>query len=422
MVGRLTSLRRWPWSGRRRAAFAVLVAAVALLHGVVTRDLARRLAAAEADARRPMPARIEVAYVRTLEPEAPKVAAPAPAPAPTRPRVATARRAAKPVAKAASAVAEAEALAKARAAEPEASAPAPGPAPATVAAAVAAASQGDAAGLAASAPESPELLADAAAAAAAALTAAASSASSAASSAAADSVVTAASAPGGATFTWPTATRVSYLLTGYWRGDLTGRAEVEWIRVGSRYQVHVDLFAGPEFAPLFSRRMSSEGNLGDTGLAPDRYDEDTQVVTRDRRRASVVFAGDEIVLANGQKRERLRGVQDAASQFIQFTWLFGTQPERLRAGNSFDVPLALPRSMSLWTYDVQAEQTLHTPFGPLATYHLKPRRATRKPGDWMVDMWFAPELRYLPVRIRIEQETGSFVELVIAKKPEIAAS
>ena len=78
--------------------------------------------------------------------------------------------------------------------------------------------------------------------------------------------------------------------------------------------------------------------------------------------------------------------------------------------------------MSLWTYEVAAEQTLHTPFGPLATFHLKPRRESRKPGEWLVDMWFAPELRYLPVRIRIEQEAGSFVDLVIAKKPEIAAS
>ena len=225
-----------------------------------------------------------------------------------------------------------------------------------------------------------------------------------------------------ATFAWPAATRVSYLLSGHWRGELTGRAEVEWIRVGSRYQVNVDLIAGPEFAPIFSRRMTSEGRLGETGLAPERYDEDTQVVLRDRRRVSVRFEADAVVLANGDRREHLRGVQDSASQFIQFTWLFGTQPALLRVGNRFDVPLALPRSMSLWTYEVAAEQTLHTRFGPLATFHLKPRRESRKPGEWLVDMWFAPELRFLPVRIRIEQETGSFVDLVIARKPEIAAS
>ena len=86
MVGRLThpaDARRPRW---RRPAFVALVALVGALHVAATHELAARLAAAEADARRPMPARIEVAYVRTLEPEAPTVVSKAPvtagAPAP----------------------------------------------------------------------------------------------------------------------------------------------------------------------------------------------------------------------------------------------------------------------------------------------------------------------------------------------------
>ncbi|MEP7301612.1 MAG: DUF3108 domain-containing protein, partial [Caldimonas sp.] len=233
---------------------------------------------------------------------------------------------------------------------------------------------------------------------------------------------TPASSPAAEAFVWPTATRVSYILNGYWRGELDGRAEVEWIRVGERYQVNVVLFAGPEFAPIFSRRMTSEGRIAESGLVPDRYDEDTQVMFRDRRRVSVVFAPDTVLLGNGQQRERLAGVQDTASQFIQFTWMFGSQPEQLRVGNSFEFPLALPRSLNRWTYDVAGEETLHTSFGPLATFHLKPRRGARRPGEWLVEMWFAPELRFLPVRIHIEQEAGTFVDLLIAKKPEIAGS
>ena len=97
-------------------------------------------------------------------------------------------------------------------------------------------------------------------------------------------------------------------------------------------------------------------------------------------------------------------MQDTASQFIQFTWLFGSQPERLRVGNSFELPLALPRSMNVWIYDVAEEQVLHTRSARSNTFHLKPRRAARRPGEWLVDMWFAPELRFLPVRLRIEQD------------------
>jgi hypothetical protein len=357
---------------RRAAAFFALVAAVAVLHAWFTAVIVERMAEIDAAAAR-MPARIEVAYVKTLELEPPKPLAAVVAP-PPRPRVAS-RRVAKRVEPAASAASE-----PAAAEAPERVAAAPVSVP-----------------VASAAEEPAPVVADAAPPASAAGSA---------------------SAVEG--FVWPKATRVSYLLTGNWRGELNGRAEVEWIKIDDRYQVNVDMFAGPEFAPLLSRRMTSEGRIVAAGLSPDRYDEDTKVMMRDSRRVSVVFAPDSVTLGNGQQRDRVPGVQDTASQFIQFTWMFGAHPEKLRVGNSFELPLALPRSMNTWTYDVAEEEVLHTAVGPLNTFHLKPRRGTRRPGEWTVDMWFAPELRYLPVRVHIEQDTGTYVDLLIARKPEIA--
>jgi hypothetical protein len=363
---------------RRALAFVALVIAVAIAHAWLTARLAERMGEIESGAAR-MPARVEVAYVKTLELEAPKPLAASPPP-PPRPR---APRVAKRVEPAASAPAEkAEEPPPQRVVEapPEPAAPAPAE-PASMPT------------------EPPPVVAEAPAPA---------------------RRPAAASAVEG--FVWPKATRVSYLLNGYWRGDLNGRAEVEWIRIDDRYQVNVDMYAGPQFAPIMSRRMTSEGRIVPGGLAPDRYDEDTKVAMRDNRRVSVVFTPDSVTLGNGQQRERLPGVQDTASQFIQFTWMFGTQPERLRVGNTFEFPVALPRSMNKWVYDVAEEEVLHTAIGPLATFHLKPRRESRRPGEWLVEMWFAPELRFLPVRIRIEQDAATFVDLLIERKPDIAGS
>ncbi len=380
--------------GSRRTAFVTVVAVVALLHLIVTHEVAAELA--DFNAANAMPARIQVAYVRILEPEAPKAAAPLPvakvAAAPARPRAvhrpARAASAAEPVL--------AQASAPPATAADSASAP-----DAALAAASAASAASDSASAALAA------LAAASAASAAAVPVAA---------------ATPPDAAASGTFSWPTATRVSYDVTGNYRGPLDGKAEVEWIRVDEHYQVNVDLFAGPQFAPIFSRHMMSEGTVAAGGLTPDRYNEETQFLTRDKRRVSVTFAPDSVELADGQKRDRMPGVQDTASQFIQFTWLFGSKPEALRVGASFEFPLALPRSMKRWTYDVVGEDTLYTPFGALPAYHLKPRIVERKPGELTVEMWFAPELRYLPVRIRIEQDAGTFVDLMISKKPEIAAS
>ena len=41
--------------------------------------------------------------------------------------------------------------------------------------------------------------------------------------------------------------------------------------------------------------------------------------------------------------------------------------------------------------------------------------------DLTAEIWFAPQLRYLPVRIRVEQDPQTFVDLVIARKPELAS-
>ncbi len=397
-MDRRVNRSRAPWPGGwRRGTFAAVVAVVVLLHLGVTSEVAGRMA--DADPTTTMPARIEIAYVKTLELEEPAPAATGVAPplaqAPAAPRAAHVPR---KVVAAASAASDAERLVAEAAA-----------ASASAAAAEAAAVQASAVAEAASASRAATGIATATAASDATTTASATASAS-------------APASGPAGFVWPRATRVSYILNGNYRGDVNGRAEVEWIRTGQRYQVNVDLYAGPTFAPILSRKMTSEGAITDSGLAPDRYDEDTQVLFRDRRRMTVTFAPDAITLGNGQKREPMAGVQDTASQFIQFTWLFGAQPEELRVGNVFEFPLALPRSMKRWTYDVTEQETLYTPFGALTAYHLKPRLDGRKPGDITVEMWFAPELRFLPVRIRIEQDPGTYLDLLISKKPEIADS
>ena len=121
-------------------------------------------------------------------------------------------------------------------------------------------------------------------------------------------------------------------------------------------------------------------------------------------------------MANGATR--CPGVQDTASQFVQLTYVFSTRPELLRVGGTVDIPLALKNKVDVWTYDVVGEEILATPFGPLPTLHLTPQRPA-KPGDLSAEIWFAPLLRYLPVRIRIRQDAQTYIDLLISKRPEL---
>jgi Protein of unknown function (DUF3108) len=218
---------------------------------------------------------------------------------------------------------------------------------------------------------------------------------------------------------WPASTQLSYALSGYYRGEVQGQAQVQWIREGRHYQMHLDVEVGPSFAPLISRSMSSDGLLTSEGIAPQRFDEDTRVLLRERRRVTIHFEGQVLRLADGKPQPQPAGVQDAASQFVQLTWLFLTGREQLRPGLQVEMPLALPRRLYRWRYEVIGEEELATPMGPLQAWHLRPHSDTRHraSGDLHAEVWLAPSLQYLPVRLRISQEDGSYIDLMLKASP-----
>ncbi|MFM9914615.1 MAG: DUF3108 domain-containing protein [Rhizobacter sp.] len=397
-----TSLRA-PVVGRQRlAGRAALLGTVVAMHACVMHGISQQMLDFETASE--MPARIELVYGRDMESSTP----PAAVEGPTAPRVASppprSERQATPVADAASAPAQPPPP-PVEAPEQVAAEPVDGASEASPAMPAASSSTGAAApGLASViGPTSP----------------AASPAADASSGVAA--AAPAASAASAEAYSWPPSTRITYELTGNYRGEVHGSATVDWVRVGARYQVHLDVLVGPSFAPILSRRMSSEGQLTDAGLAPERYDEDSKAMFRDRRRAQVLLERDAVVLNSGERLERLAGVQDSASQFVQLAYLFSRHPELLTPGGTVDIPLALPRRMGIWTYDVRNPEVLHTPFGALDAVPLQPRRDSRKKDELSAQVWFAPSLRYLPVRIRIQQDnnTDTYIDLMIERRPQL---
>jgi hypothetical protein len=223
-------------------------------------------------------------------------------------------------------------------------------------------------------------------------------------------------------FEWPPSTRLAYRLHGHYRGALEGQAQVRWVHTaGQRYQVQMDVVIGLPIAPLMSRRVTSEGAVGAGGLVPQRYEEHTRIGPAPPSTLQIAFGADGVRLANGRQTGAPAGVQDSASQFVQLAWLFNMQPQRLRAGERIVMPLALPRRVGPWIYEVQAEETLATPLGDLVTHALKPQSGAARPGELAVQMWIAPSLQYLPVRIRIEQGPDTWIDLLIDEPPLQAA-
>ena len=221
------------------------------------------------------------------------------------------------------------------------------------------------------------------------------------------------------TDTWPPDTRLTYRLTGNYRGELTGSARVQWQHVAAansgaegksdprRYQVQLEM----SLSSFVVATMTSQGKITETGLLPEVYEEKLPGNVR-----RVTFEDAQIRFNTGRVDVRPTTVQDTASQFVELSHRFATGLETLRAGAEVRVWLARPGGLDFWTYDVLAPEILQTPMlGPIEAFHLKPRPLANPRGPIIAEMWFAPSLQYLPVRVRIAMGGNNFVDLMVER-------
>lgn len=212
-------------------------------------------------------------------------------------------------------------------------------------------------------------------------------------------------AESGALDSWPVDTRLSYELRGEWRGPLYGDARVQWQRDQDKYQVRMDV----RIQVFGTQVFTSQGEVTPQGLLPRAYEE-----LRPGKRRAAQFGDEILMLENGKTAKRPPGVQDTASQFVELTHRFATGKEVLEVGRSVTIWLARPGSVDQWTYDIVAKEILRTPkLGDIEAFHLKPRPIANPRGNITAEMWFAPSLLYLPVKIRVTMGNEAHLDLLV---------
>ena len=205
---------------------------------------------------------------------------------------------------------------------------------------------------------------------------------------------------------WPVDTRITYKLTGLFRGGpLYGTAKVQWLRQGGLYQARVEL----SVPPFFNAAYTSQGQVTLQGLIPQAFED-----TRGSRKRLTRITDKEVVQYDGRSFERPPGVQDLASQFIEIGHRFRTGQAPTAPGSTLTLPLVRPGAVETWTYDVFAHEALRTPrLGDLDTVRVTPRPFTNARGTLASEIWFAPRLQYMPVRLKMTFGEEAWVELLV---------
>jgi hypothetical protein len=78
----------------------------------------------------------------------------------------------------------------------------------------------------------------------------------------------------------------------------------------------------------------------------------------------------------------------------------------------FELSMTNGRKLGHYLYTVQAGVEIETPLGRISTLHLVKQH---RPDESGIEIWLAPQHRYLPVRLVVLEEGGSRYEQVITK-------
>ena len=122
--------------------------------------------------------------------------------------------------------------------------------------------------------------------------------------------------------------------------------------------------------------------------------------------------------ANSPDAPLLKGAQDRLSVVLQLSALFAGDPTRYPLGTMLSFQTVSQREAEVWQFKVDNEETLSLPYGDLPS--IKLLRTPRRDFDQRIELWLAPSLGYLPVRLRITNANGDFVDQLLRSVEKIA--
>jgi len=180
--------------------------------------------------------------------------------------------------------------------------------------------------------------------------------------------------------------------------------ELLWLPQAMQYTAKLEITA------LFFRirTWTSKGELTEGGLQPLRFGDKPrgaeQATHFQRDKGIISFS------ANNPDVPLQPGAQDKLSALVQLSAMVAGEPERYPAGSSIRFQAADAHRAEIWNFRAGATETLELPGGTLQA-----AKFTKDPTvefDQRVEVWLAHTLQYLPVRIRVTESNGNFVDLL----------
>jgi hypothetical protein len=159
---------------------------------------------------------------------------------------------------------------------------------------------------------------------------------------------------------------------------------------------------------------TSVGRVTAQGLSPIRYG-DKRASKGER---AVHFQREREVVSFSNRPQEVPlpvGVQDRLSLRYQLGLLLQATPSLQRPGSVIEVPVATPSGVDIWSIVVQKQEVLHTEAGDFSTIYMMRNKRADKPYEPTLELWVAPDLSWLPIRVRIVDANGRALDALLTK-------
>lgn len=198
----------------------------------------------------------------------------------------------------------------------------------------------------------------------------------------------------------PASVRLKYLVQAN-KFPFNVNAELVWQTEAQSYDARLTISA---FG--LARTQTSRGQITAQGLAPlrfsDKYRSEVAAhFNRDTGKATFSANTPDVLLTPG--------AQDRLSILLQLGAMAAGSPAQFTEGTALAMQTVGPRDADTWLLTVQGEEALVLPGG--AQTGLKLLRKPRKEFDQRVEVWLGTGMAYLPIRLKITETNGDYLDL-----------
>nr|WP_295784946.1 DUF3108 domain-containing protein [Rhodoferax sp.] len=203
-------------------------------------------------------------------------------------------------------------------------------------------------------------------------------------------------------FVVPATARLKYDVKGEVKGfPYFVHGDLQWTQDGKTYTARMEI----SHFLLGSRVQTSTGQIGAHGLEPIRFGDKV----RSEVAAHFNYESNKVTFsANTPDAVMLPGAQDQLSVLMQAATMVAGEPRQFTQGSTLSFQAVGPRSAETWVFTVGVSEKLELPGGEIGALHLW--RNPNAEYDSKLEIWLAPSLDYLPVRIRLTQANGDLVD------------